>query len=276
MPGTMRGKSETARAARVDRLTQPDGWLALIGLPSLPSGTSTIGRAADNRIVLAVGPDRFGTITEETDGRVTFAPAPGAGAFVDGATVSGIVELRPGDVVRRPTLVTAGTVGFYLVESGGGKTLHVRDVARPQFVDFPGLDYFPVDPAWRIETEWVALAEPRTRSITDIAGGASSLRQTGKAVFSRNGRTFELIPLENPDGSLLFVFTDATSDTDTYAMRFLDAARPANGKVVLDFNLAENRPAPFRPLAVCPLPPAENRLPFAITAGERIFHNASP
>lgn len=61
---------------------------------------------------------------------------------------------------------------------------------------------------------------------------------------------------------------------DDYPMRFLDAAPPTNGKVVLDFNLAANPPCAFTPFATCPLPPPSNRLPLAVTAGERKYRGS--
>ncbi|MGD0934270.1 MAG: DUF1684 domain-containing protein, partial [Streptosporangiaceae bacterium] len=44
----------------------------------------------------------------------------------------------------------------------------------------------------------------------------------------------------------------------------------ADGTVVLDFNRAVNLPCAYTDLATCPLPPAENQLPVAIEAGEKI------
>jgi len=48
--------------------------------------------------------------------------------------------------------------------------------------------------------------------------------------------------------------------------------------VVLDFNKAQNPPCAFTSYATCPLPPKENRLPLAVTAGEKKYrgHGASP
>ena len=47
-----------------------------------------------------------------------------------------------------------------------------------------------------------------------------------------------------------------------------------DGTVVVDFNLAYNPPCVFSPYATCPLPPAENRLPLRIEAGELVYHAA--
>ena len=40
--------------------------------------------------------------------------------------------------------------------------------------------------------------------------------------------------------------------------------------MILDFNRATNLPCAYTQFATCPLPPAENRLPVAVEAGEQI------
>ena len=46
------------------------------------------------------------------------------------------------------------------------------------------------------------------------------------------------------------------------------------GRVVIDFNKAYNPPCVFSPYATCPLPPEQNLLTIAITAGEKNYGNA--
>ena len=77
-------------------------------------------------------------------------------------------------------------------------------------------------------------------------------------------------------GSLHILFTDATSGVTTYpANRSLRVAAPeADGTVILDFNRATNLPCAYTGFATCPLPPAENRLPVAVEAGEQIPYEA--
>lgn len=265
---------EAARAQRVERLTRPDGWLTLVGLHFLPLGDSPVGRAPDNRVVLAAGPAHLGTITLTPEGRVMFAPAPGVAAQIDGQPARP-GELRPaaGDVP--PMVLTSGTVSLVTIERGGRKALRVKDSAAERRLHFPGLDYFPVDPGWRIEAQWVPFEPPREVSITNIIGNVSRERVPGKAVFQRDGRTYELWPLvEDPGDPLFFVFSDATGGSESHPMRFLDAAPPKNGRVVLDFNLATNPPCAFTPFATCPLPPPPNRLPLAVPAGERKYRGS--
>jgi uncharacterized protein (DUF1684 family) len=43
----------------------------------------------------------------------------------------------------------------------------------------------------------------------------------------------------------------------------------ADGRVTIDFNRTVNLPCAFTTYATCPLPPAENRLPVPVEAGER-------
>jgi uncharacterized protein (DUF1684 family) len=45
--------------------------------------------------------------------------------------------------------------------------------------------------------------------------------------------------------------------------------------VEVDFNRAVNPPCAFTPYATCPLPPPENYLPLAVTAGEKIWGEMS-
>ena len=49
-----------------------------------------------------------------------------------------------------------------------------------------------------------------------------------------------------------------------------------DGKIILDFNQVYNPPCAFTPFATCPLPPKENVLPFALTAGEKKYKGVHP
>jgi len=265
---------EAARADRLKRLTTPDGWLTLIGLHFLQPGDNTVGSAGDNAIVLAKGPAHLGQVALAADGGVAVSLAPEADARVNGRAVL-TAPLAFGSGMK-PTVVSFGTVSFFVIERGGKKALRVKDSAAERRTHFAGIDYFPTDPAWRIEAQWVAFDAPREIAIDNVLGQTSPALVSGKAVFERDGKKFELLPLdEGPGEPLFFVIADLTSGHETYAAgRFLYADAPVDGKVVLDFNLAQNPPCAFTPFATCPLPPKENRLPFAVTAGEKNFRGA--
>jgi uncharacterized protein len=262
---------ETWRAERVQRLTTPDGWLTLIGLHFLQTGDNTLGTAGDNTIVLAKGPAHLGTITLAPDGRVSVALTPGSDARINGRAVLAANLFFGSD--SKPTVVSFSTVSFFVIERGGKRALRVKDSAADRRTHFAGIDYFPIDPAWRIAASWVPFEQPREIPIANVLGQVSPAIVAGKAVFEHEGKVYELLPIEDePGGSLFFVIADATSGKETYAAaRFLYADPPVDGKVVLDFNRAQNPPCAFTPFATCPLPPKENKLPFAVTAGEKNY-----
>ncbi len=263
---------DAARTKRVTELTKPDGWLTLIGLHFLQPGENTIGRAAVNKVVLTGGPDRLGTATLGADGSVRFIPVPAAKVRIDGEPAAGPVPLVAG---RKATQVSAGTVTFFLIERGGKLALRVRDSEAERRAHFVGLNYFPLDPTWRVEAKWVPFASPREVPIVNMLGDTSIQKVTGKAVFERDGKTYELLPMtDGADKPLFFVIADGTSGQTTYQMRFLYTDAPKDGKVVLDFNRAQNPPCAFTLYATCPLPPKENRLAVAITAGEQSYRGA--
>lgn len=266
---------ETWRAQRVERLKKPDGWLTLIGLHYLQDGENTVGKAAANGIVLAAGPDRLGTVTQGADRQVTFRPAAGPEVRIDGQPAQASQPLRLAVGKQPATLVTCGTLSFFLLERGGRLALRVRDSEAERRTKFPGLTHFPIDPSWRIEARWKPFDPPREVPITNIAGQTSVEKIPGAAVFEREGKTIELLPMrEGPEAELFFVLSDATSGVETYsAARFLyaDPPKPGSDKVVLDFNKAYNPPCAFTPFATCPLPPKENQLNIAIRAGEKKF-----
>ncbi|MFM8617656.1 MAG: DUF1684 domain-containing protein [Opitutaceae bacterium] len=261
-----------ARAARLEKLTAPDGWLTLIGLHFLPDGESTVGSGQNNRVVLAAGPARVGRVTVSADRRVTFTAEPGVETRVGGGVVR-TAEMTLGQGTERPATVTAGTVSFFAVERGGRLALRVKDSAAPLRTAFPGIEFHRYDPALRIEARWVEYTPPRMVPVTSVLGHVSPEPVPGKAVFEHAGRVWELIPFdEGRENPLFFVFADATTGLSTYGGgRFLYTEWPVNGRVVLDFNLAENPPCAFTPHSTCPLPPKENKLPFAIEAGEKTF-----
>ncbi len=262
------------RAARVARLTTPDGWLTLIGRHLLSPGENTVGTAPDNSVRLAAGPPYLGTVTLAPDRKITLTPAPAARLDVDGGPARDSVELVfKGE---KPTRVTFGTANFYVMQRGEELYLRVRDSQAANLAKFAGIDYFPINPAWRIEATWVPFDPVKQVNITNMIGVTEPAPVPGKAVFTWQGRTVELLPIDEGD-NLFFVLTDLTAGEETYeASRFLYVPKPkaGEGKIILDFNRMQNPPCAFTTFATCPLPPKENRMPFRVTAGEKNYRGA--
>ncbi len=260
------------RLERVDRLTQPLGWLSLVGLDWFDPGQHRVGSAADNDIVLTVGPAYLGLL--RLDGEtVVLEPAEAADFLVDGEKASGSVTLIP-DSRGTATQVNfdAGNSGFNLIERSGRYALRVRDANAATRTKFAGIDYYPADPSWRIEARFEPHPDGTTIPIANVVNQIEETPNPGAVVFEREGATWRLEALAEDDGSLFFVFSDRTSGQDTYGGgRQLDAAAAKDGKVIMDFNLAYNPPCAFNDYSTCPLPPPENRLKLVVSAGEKKY-----
>lgn len=262
-----------ARAERVEQLTQMDGYLALTASGWLQPGANSVGSAPDNRFEVPGAPAQLGTLQLAADGQVSLRLAQTRGITIDGRPASTVSVLRTQgpDGKQPPTRVGFGSSYLYVIENGMQRGLRVKDNDAPLRTHFPGLDYFPIDPSWRIEADWVPFSVPHVLRIAYVTGTESDTPVAGKAVFRRDGHTYELLPIDE-DGRLFFVFSDRTAGKLTYGgARFLYAAAPKDGKVLLDFNLAENPPCAITPHVVCPLAPPENRLKLPVTAGELKF-----
>jgi uncharacterized protein (DUF1684 family) len=245
------------RQARVAALQADDGWLSLAGLFWLHAGANPFGTNKSNEIVLPDGPAKAGAF-HLSGGKVTVT--------LDGH--SRAVAPDSDDVVR------VGRLRLLAIKRGDKYGIRVKDPQSEYRRNFRGLDYFPATPEYRVTARFVA--EPKTIEILNILGQQEHYPSPGYAVFRLQGREFRLRPyLEEPDAKELFyVFRDQTSGKETYgAGRFLYSGMPSDGRVVLDFNKAYNPPCSFTPYATCPLPPAENRLPIRIAAGEKKYEH---
>jgi uncharacterized protein (DUF1684 family) len=72
------------------------------------------------------------------------------------------------------------------------------------------------------------------------------------------------------DDAIELYFSDATSGSETYRMRYLDVRPSGEGRYSVDFNRAYNPACVYSPYYNCPIPPAENALGVAIRAGEKM------
>jgi len=261
------------RAARDRRLRSPDGWLALVGLHWLTPGENRFGAHPANQVVLhgAQVPPRAGSLWLAADGTVRLAPHSGTEVTHGGELATDMPLADDSD--GEPTILELGTLRFHVIRRGERMGLRVRDAASPALESFGGLDHFPTDPGWRVTARLEPAPPGATVEIVDVTGSVSRDPTPGAVAFERDGETWRLTALPGEDGNLWLIFADATNGTDTYGGgRFLYSEVPAaDGRVIVDFNLAYNPPCVFSPYATCPLPPPQNRLTLSIEAGERDF-----
>lgn len=261
------------QARRLAQLLAPSGWLSLTGFGWLAPGANRIGSAAGNDIVVQGAPAQLGVITLTASGAVWMRLAAGSGATIEGSTLREARLFDDGAAATAPSVVRFGTASLHILHREGRKGVRVRDDAAARTTPFAGLDYFATDPAWRVEADWLPYAARHTLRLERRLGTVSTVAVPGAARFRRSGRIHTLLPYqERPGADLLFVLADQTSGHETYAnARFLYAALPADGKLVLDFNTAHNPPSAFTPYANCPLAPPENVLALRVPAGEKRY-----
>ena len=159
---------------------------------------------------------------------------------------------------------------------------------------FAGLPVFPYDPALRVLVRLDPLGESGTAQSASGTAQSASEEATFDAgadgvlrmrPFARTaglarslGGELVLYWLSGYGGGAFLPFTDATSGRETYGggRYLLDTIKGADlgvdgqGRTVLDFNFAYAPSCAHSPRYVCPLAPAENRLPRPVRGGEKV------
>lgn len=260
---------ETWQAERLDRLTQPYGWLSLVGLHFLKPGINTIGSAPGNTIQLGYGPAQIGAI-DMKDGVYVLSATPEIGVLVDGKN-AGQVNLSD-DSAGPASLIQVGGQKMWVVIRGE-PALRVRNPDATTRLGFRGLDSFDFDPSWLINARYEAYSPPRTIETITVIGTVERNDNPGRIHFERNGQAFSLEAIREAGGdALFFIVADQTNASDTYgAGRFIYSALPTDGRVQVDFNRLYNPPCAFTEFSTCPLPPAGNRMRTRIEAGEKRY-----
>lgn len=237
---------------REEVLLGPHGWLSITALhwltgsprrfPGVPGAWHTVGDAA----IVTAEP------CEELD-------VPGAARFE-------LVNSGPGEqVAAGDRRIEVARRTDYLIR--------VRDPRSPVRAAFHGVPTYEPAPEWVLHGIFEPFDQPRPVTVGAVVEGLSHVYTSpGMLRFRFGGEEHRLVAFNGRSGGFSVLFTDATSGVTTYAANRQLAVRAPDteGRVVLDFNRALNLPCAFIDLATCPLPPAENRLPSAVEAGERI------
>ncbi len=247
-----------------DRLAAPDGFLAITSINWLSEEPARF-------------PDAPGEWTADESG-VTVELAPGEELTLDGARITGRHHFER--IPERGGVFPRDAAGVYEVARRGG-----NDILRPRHPDAPlragfrGTPAYAPDPRWVIPGHYRPFDEPADVTVGSVVEGLQHVYAApGVVEFEVDGQPLTLTAFNgHTPGSLHILFTDATSGVTTYAAnRSLQVAAPdAGDAVTLDFNRAANLPCAYTQFATCPLPPAGNRLPVAVEAGEQLPYEAA-
>jgi len=175
------------------------------------------------------------------------------------------------------------------------ETFQRREVYKSEFLtderspleeaDLKWLDFFPPNKKAVVKAKFVLTPESPNFELPTYSGMTRTYRKWGDAYFKWGEDSVRLSLFENiklrtiPEYTdyLFLPFTDNTNDITTYGGgRYLDLSKKdtEDGSITIDFNRCYNPWCAFSDGFNCPIPPAENYLPYSIEAGEKKFKGA--
>lgn len=148
--------------------------------------------------------------------------------------------------------------------------------------DLKDLRYFDTNQEWIVSCVFTETPQTEVFQMNTYSGMLKPYRKYGTLQFEVKGNSYELALYQSQKSLshpiykhyLFLPFKDLTnSDTSYGGGRYIDVkiSEIESGHFKLDFNKAYNPWCAYSAGYNCPIPPAENHLNMAITAGESIF-----
>lgn len=260
------------------QLAAPHGFLAVTHLhwlgdePARLEGVPGTWSVADDVVRLALGAGE----SVLRDGQELNPDGSGATVFLGPIEERGGLNLVVKNVVKNAVSkdAAAGDTVIEVAKRGGAYIVRPRHPGNSLLTGYRGTPAYAPDASFAVEGTFVPFEAPRSTTVGAAVEGIQHVYEApGELRFRLAGKDLVLTAFNgHAPGTLSVLFTDATSGKTTYAAnRSLAVAAPGpDATVTLDFNRAVNLPCAYTDLATCPLPPAENRLPVAVEAGEKI------
>jgi uncharacterized protein (DUF1684 family) len=136
---------------------------------------------------------------------------------------------------------------------------------------FTGLHYYPENPDLKFTLKIEEFSKKGMVSIQTSKGDVRSYERFGKITFPVEGKSVSLT-IYRAEKDFFLPFIDNQVGKETYpAGRYLEIEPLADGKYLVDFNMAYNPYCAYNDRWSCPLTPAENRLKVPIRAGEMLY-----
>ena len=263
-------------------LKSPKGWLNLEGLFWLHKGVNTFGVSKNNDCVYenpnpsdAFFPDHLGNFIFEGDS-VMWESLDKYMVKVNNQDMplkSKVCIFNANGLSSDMSWIMPGASFTWTIIKREDKIgVRFRNLKSVNISSFKGIAHFPINEKFKIK----AFLQPPIETylmISNVLGQQVASKNAGKLQFTYQGKPYSLDVIDEGEEQLFITFGDATSGATTYsAGRFIYINKPdAKGNTFIDFNQAFNPPCAFTKFATCPLPPPQNRLPFAITAGEKNY-----
>jgi uncharacterized protein len=152
---------------------------------------------------------------------------------------------------------------------------HVESPFIAGRVPFHDLVYFPANAAYRVRAVLKRVPVPEETFLRTNRDNQAVMRYLGELAFSLGGRKLTLRVFHAGEGvgtSVFVPFRDLTSGRESYgAGRYLTLELNESDEYDLDFNRAFNPYCAYTDDYECGFPPAENDLPVAVRAGEKVW-----
>lgn len=271
---------EDWKATRHASLMETDGWLTLVALHWLDEGATTLGSDPSSGLVYAESgtPPHVGTFHLE-GGLVAWETAPGVRVTtLGGGEEISYAVMNPED--EDPLVLEAWPLQWFVIRRDDRLAIRMKDAESKVRTEFPGIEHFPVMPDWKIPARFEMREPPDTILVPNIIGTIGRTPSPARVTFEIDGQEHVLDLWKDSDDTVNFftAFGDETNGTSSYGGgRFVWIDAPdENGRSWVDFNQSYNPPCVFTEFATCPLPPRQNRLPVAITAGELVYEKGGP
>jgi uncharacterized protein (DUF1684 family) len=181
------------------------------------------------------------------------------------------------------TNVTVKAQGHYVSQLQQHQLQYKKELASIIKNDTAYVSFYPINEAFVVYAVFRALRDQPVFNMATSSGKTKQAQKTGIVSFAIGSQQVELSAYQllalraNPQQQDLFFipFTDSTSGGETYgAGRYLDfkSGDIIDGKrLIIDFNKAYNPYCAFVDGYNCPVPPPENQLNVAISAGEKTY-----
>ena len=263
-------------------LKSPKGWLNLEGLFWLHKGVNTFGISKNNDCVYenpnpsdVFFPDHLGNFIFEGDS-VMWQSLDKYMVKVNNQDMplkSKVCIFNANGLSSDMSWIMSGASFTWTIIKREDKIgVRFRNLKSDNVSSFKGIAHFPINEKLKIK----AVLQPPVASIlmiSNVLGQQVASKNAGKLQFTYQGKPYSLDVIYEGEEQLFITFGDATSGATTYgAGRFIYIGKPdAKGNTFIDFNQAFNPPCAFTKFATCLLPPPQNRLPFAITAGAKNY-----
>lgn len=148
-------------------------------------------------------------------------------------------------------------------------------LSEEQKKEFEGLNYFEVNPEFKIKAKLRLIHEPESIYMPTSDGQEKRYRKFAYAEFELGDKEHKLLLYKAEDSGaneLFLPFYDQTSAEETYGGgRYLDLNKEGDRTIVIDFNKAYNPYCVYNAQFSCPIPPKENEVSIPVYVGEKNF-----